>query len=369
MLNGLSGTLLSHHFIERVIRVDFAGQLGESSFVHGRTQMRDWWNHHGSQLGPASSVRAIWNATAALTALLGFSIEPPTCDRDACRALATIGDTRVALIVGHWTLALDSIWREAVRHGIEVDAPWSVCANGHQMRLVDTQRTYSRAHLQFDLGLTITNPATLAIFWAVLRAPAFEGEPRSLIRELLASAARHGQSVNHSLRHGVIDAVGHLLNGLRRCGRRHPSDLFDESLTVVYRALFLMFAEARGLVPTWHPIYRQSYTIESLRDRIELPGVEPTGVWETLQAIARLAHRGCRAGSLVVPAFNGRLFSPRRSPVAESCAVEDEVARRALLAISRNDGEIETDKNRLSGSRRRAAGSRVRERPRLRSSA
>jgi len=35
-----------------------------------------------------------------------------------------------------------------------------------------------------------------------------------------------------------------------------------------------------------------------------------------------------------VPPFNGRLFSPARAPIAESCAVDDEVARGALLALS-----------------------------------
>ena len=83
--------------------------------------------------------------------------------------------------------------------------------------------------------------------------------------------------------------------------------LLDESLVVVYRVLFLLFAEARGLVPVWHPTFRDSYTIDSLRHRVEtLP--RPRGVWEALQAIARLAHRGCHAGSLRVPPFNGRLF-------------------------------------------------------------
>ena len=98
-----------------------------------------------------------------------------------------------------------------------------------------------------------------------------------------------------------------------------------------------MFAESRRLVPNWHPIYRESYTVESLRERAERPGKVP-GLWEALQAIARLAHKGCRAGSLIVPAFNGRLFSPARSPIAESCAIDDEVARKALLALSTTTG-------------------------------
>ena len=32
-----------------------------------------------------------------------------------------------------------------------------------------------------------------------------------------------------------------------------------------------MFAEARGMVPVWHPIYRSHYTIESLCDAIAGP--------------------------------------------------------------------------------------------------
>ncbi len=221
------------------------------------------------------------------------------------------------------------------RRGIALDARWVLCTNGRDLRLVDTQRTYSRAYLQFDLARTAHHSPTFAVLWALLREEAFRCDPGQapLIHEIIRASARHGQAVGRSLRVGVIEAVQHLLGGLNQCGRHDLPQLFDESLTVVYRILFLMFAESRGLVPNWHPIYRESYTVESLRERVERPGRVP-GLWEALQAIARLAHAGCRAGSLVVPPFNGRLFSPARAPIAESCAVDDEVARGALLALS-----------------------------------
>ena len=102
---------------------------------------------------------------------------------------------------------------------------------------------------------------------------------------------------------------------------------------VVYRILFLLFAEARGLVPRWHPIYRDGYTIEALRGPVEmLP--RPIGVWEALQAIARLAQRGCRIGTLRVPPFNGRLFSPAHAPLADSVPLDEGVVRDALLALT-----------------------------------
>ena len=44
--------------------------------------------------------------------------------------------------------------------------------------------------------------------------------------------------------------------------------------------------------------------------------------------------QGCQAGTLIVPAFNGRLFSPAHAPMAERCVMSDEVARDALLALS-----------------------------------
>jgi hypothetical protein len=36
----------------------------------------------------------------------------------------------------------------------------------------------------------------------------------------------------------------------------------------VYRVLFLLFAESRSLVPTWHPVYRRGYAIEELRRQL-----------------------------------------------------------------------------------------------------
>jgi hypothetical protein len=111
------------------------------------------------------------------------------------------------------------------------------------------------------------------------------------------------------------------------------SGLFDESLIVIYRILFLLFAEARGLVPTWHPVYRDAYTIESLRTPAERQH-KPAGLWESLQSIARLAHRGCRAGPLRVTPFNGRLFSPTDAPLAESLVLDDAAVRTAMLALT-----------------------------------
>ena len=108
---------------------------------------------------------------------------------------------------------------------------------------------------------------------------------------------------------------------------------FEQALTIVYRIVFLLFAEARALVPLWHPIYHESYSLEALREAVERPQ-GALGLWEALRAITRLAHAGCRAGDLQVAPFNGRLFAPSRTPLAERRKLDDEAARRAILALS-----------------------------------
>ncbi|HET9466959.1 MAG TPA: N-6 DNA methylase, partial [Vicinamibacterales bacterium] len=338
MLAGLSGSLVSHYFAERILFDEFAGRLGEASAATGERAFVRWWRGEASQLGPASSIRSIWDRGAApLAELLGFATPYLSHDSDNARhaLLLPWSGGGVALFATAWNVSLDTVWRDATRRGIAADATWALCTNGRELRLLDTQRTYSRAYVQFDLQRTAEHSKTFDVLWSLLRAEAFrskEGEP-ALLLEIIRSSAKHGQAVSRSLRLGVLEAVEHLLRGLDTCGKHDVARLFDESLTVVYRMLFLMFAESRSLVPSWHPVYKESYSIETLRERAERPG-KATGLWEALQAIARLAHKGCRAGSLVVPPFNGRLFSPARSPIAESCAVDDEVARNALLAVS-----------------------------------
>src|SRR5205823_12499681 len=93
------------------------------------------------------------------------------------------------------------------------------------------------------------------------------------------------------------------------------------------------FAEAGARVPLGHPVYRDSYSIAALGALAE-GAAGSGGLWSALRAISRLAHAGCRAGDLHVTPFNGRLFAPAGTPLAERRDLDDEAARRAVLALS-----------------------------------
>jgi hypothetical protein len=234
------------------------------------------------------------------------------------------------VVVTAWGQAAGSGWRDSVRAAIPTGCRWCCCFTGPDLRIFDAARPHSRRFVQFDLEQVATRRETFAALWRLL-------ESTQALEGAVALSERHRLRVRDSLQSGVREAVTHLSSAFRIAARRrragHAPSLMDESLTVIYRVLFLLFAEARGLVPVWHPVFRDSYTIEAMREAVEtLP--RPRGVWDALQAIARLAHRGCRAGSLHIPPFNGRLFSPEHAPLAATAPLDDGAVRGALLALT-----------------------------------
>jgi hypothetical protein len=244
-----------------------------------------------------------------------------------------------ALIAAPWVVPLRSLWRQAVRAGLAHQVRWAVCVNGSAIAVFDVRRAYARRWAEFEMEVALDVEKSLGVLCTLLEARALSGTgDRAVLERVLDHSERHRAAVRTSLRAGVHDAVLQLVSAFRAAVSRSHTDsqLLDESLIVVYRVLFLLFAEARNLVPTWHPIYRDSYTIDTIVRPLDVlhEGAAPAGVWEAFQALSRLAHRGCRAGSMRVPPFNGRLFSPASAPLAARASLSDPVVRRAVISLT-----------------------------------
>ena len=332
MLPGIAGHLLSSAFIDHQLPAILAS--GDAERVH-----RDLvaWRRSCAMLGPASTPRAILQSAAPLFVALGFD---PAEQIETCQAAlaATLrsGARRVALLVPPWAEAGDQLWRLAVAQAAHRDAAWCLLFDGLHLRIVDTSRLYARRHLEFDLDLAIDDARTLAVLLRMAGASSLACEPGDLqaMHSVVAASDRHASGVCRSLRDGVLTASGEVLRALVAHQRTVAvPDSFEQALTIVYRILFLLFAEARALVPLWHPVYRESYSLEGLCEAAERRD-HALGMWDALRAIARLAHAGCRAGDLQVTAFNGRLFAPARTPLADRRDLDDEAARRAIVALS-----------------------------------
>ncbi len=294
-----------------------------------------WSDRRDAVLGPASSVRAITDAAVMpLLALLGFDVSGRVDDR--CRTTLTASCSSgavVPVLIVPWGERLERAWRSLVLGGARIDARWCFCCNGTTLRLVDAHRTWSRHYLEFDLALVSSDALTLRVLWSLMRAEAIGASP-PLLDQASQLSERHGIAVCTALGDGVLDALTQVFTALASGRpRRSPQVLFEQSLTVLYRVVFLLFAEARGLVPMWHPVYRERYSIETIVSEL-LAGRRYRGVWRAILAISRLAHAGCSAGELTVTAFNGRLFAPTYSAAFDRTPIDDTVMGHAVMSVS-----------------------------------
>jgi Eco57I restriction-modification methylase len=331
MTAGFHGHLISTTFVESELE-SLSGVSAPTPAVVAA--LRSWAERRESALGPASSIRSITEvAVIPLLRLAGFVItkREDLATRTVLHARAPFSVTVPVVILG-WSEPLDDIWRDVVRGGIESDARWCFCCSGIALRIVDAQRTWSRRYLEFDLALLADDERTRTLFWTVARGDAMARQP-PVLDTAAELSDRRGVAICKALSDGVLDALTVLFGALaRRPASRGPRALFEQSLTVLYRVLFLLFAEARGLVPIWHPVYRERYTVDAIVETL-LARRPYRGLWEAVLAISRLAHAGCQAGELKVTAFNGRLFSPASSAAFDHTRIADEVMSRAIVAI------------------------------------
>ncbi|MBM3820266.1 MAG: hypothetical protein FJW14_14785 [Acidimicrobiia bacterium] len=341
MAAGVRGRLISETFA-RTRLPELAGYEAPPRPVLRRLAL--WAQRLDAAAGPATSVRGLTDALIApLLRTLGYDVRvSAVVEAVAPRGIA------IPVLVVPWDESLDTAWRSAVLHGVRLDARWCFCCNGTALRIVDSQRTWARRHLEFDLRVLGADEDAAGLLWAVARADAMSGSP-PLLDRAVEQSAQHGVIVCRALGTGVLDAVTGLFGAMsQRRAAASPHAVFEDSLTVLHRVLFLLFAEARGLVPLWHPIYRDRYSIDTIVTTL-LSGGRYRGLWQAIRAISRLVSAGCVAGELKVTAFNGRLFSAERATSFDRVRVSDEVLRRALLSVGT------TTEPRTSGARVRIA--------------
>ncbi len=194
-----------------------------------------------------------------------------------------------------WSSPVRSAWRDAAKRGLAAHTPWAMVSNGRSLRIVDCTRTWTRLGLEFDFEILTASPKGVVALWWLANADVMRTAGAGSLRARVTASDAHASRVCNSLGDGVLDALPRLASALSPgASARAAAATLDQALTVVYRILFLLFAEARGAVPTWHELYRDAYTIDALTR--QAGKAHARGLWAALQAISRLAHCGlpCR---------------------------------------------------------------------------
>jgi hypothetical protein len=226
---------------------------------------------------------------------------------------------------------------------------WGFCCNGERLRLVRDNASLTRpAYIEADLRQIFENEAfaDFTALWLLIHASRF-GKPDSTVTDCIIerwreAGAKEGLAARDRIRDGVEAALIALGNGFLAenpqlrdrliTGKLSLTEYFSQLLRLVYRLIFLMVAEERGLLhaPTAtlkaRKLYREGYAIANLRER----AIRRTAWdshhdrWEGLLVVFRALAGG--EPRLGLPALGG-LFLPELMPDLEQARLSN----RALL--------------------------------------
>jgi Eco57I restriction-modification methylase len=357
-LSGISGSLFPGRYLVEAPRHDDAWPRDAAPPDRRRRAFEAWWAWAVASCGPATGLRALFdNIAMPLVAMLGFRADDASFERGrVVGTLRTRGPAAAGLILLPWASRQAEIWRDVVVAARRAGAGWCFVLAPPYLSLVDARGHASRQSVDFTLP-DVFGPASFVRFWTLAHAGAFETaspagfqpgrSPEALIDRLVCSARRFQDRVRADLQDGVIAALDALAQVVDRRTPASGLRAADEALTLVYRLLFLFFAESRRLVPVGHPVYRSAYSVGALC-REALSDDRAPGVWDGLAAITRLSRAGCRTEDLIVAPFNGRLFARKAAPSLESgrrtthrgrrTAGADTALGRALVALGTRRG-------------------------------
>ena len=263
------------------------------------------------------------------------------------------------------------------------EAPWAIVTNGKLWRLYSA-RTHSRSTNYYEIDLEETlameDPnRAFRYFWLFFRHDAFvnregvrDGQSREMcfLDEVLADSEEYAKRLGERLKERVFERIfshfaegfiehlrgqaslaaplhASLLSVAQQLSLKQEPDeeyrrqVFQGTLTLLYRLLFLLYAESRGLLPVREVRgYREESLTKLKEDIAEKAGniaddvpdqlrnaygasADATGLFDRLLALFEVIDRGSR--DLNVPLYNGGLFVT--SPAADDHTPEADAAR------------------------------------------
>lgn len=163
-----------------------------------------------------------------------------------------------------------------------------LCA-GNIYYLLEQEKWFRGSYLQFDLeelfleAEVAKNKNYSSVFHFMLGKETLAPDADMVLMEQLdEDSHKSAYEVTKDLKEGVIHAVEALANEIVRDWKKQgrdvsaiaAEDLKNDCLNIVYRLLFLFYAEARpdlDILPADDPVYQHGYSLEMLRELEQVP--------------------------------------------------------------------------------------------------
>jgi len=200
---------------------------------------------------------------------------------------------------------------------------WGLVTNGLYLRLLrDYYHTYTKGYVEFDLeAIFLTRSfSDFQALYRLVHASRFmlSDSGEVYLEEYFKHSQSVGEKIGKDLRQNVLQAITTLGNGFLdaellselKSDQTKCYSFYEEILKIVYRIIFLLYAEQRGMLggAGEHNLYLEEYSLTALRERAASYGKVDghKDRWIGLKNTFRIIWKGSPA--LGIYPYNGMLF-------------------------------------------------------------
>ena len=223
---------------------------------------------------------------------------------------------------------------------------WGILTNGNVWRLYD-QRARPRVNGFFEVDLMPLldngDEDGLKTFFLLFRRAAFvlrQGATTTFLEDALVEGRRYEEKVAQDLSSVVFDRVfPRLIEALAHTAGKNLSEARVAALIFLYRLLFILYAEDRGLLPVNDLRYDDYGLRKRVRDDIAQRKAQDdvfsgtaANYYNRLLELFRLIDKG--DASIGLPPYNGGLFASTAAPLLENIRLPDAVVADIIHDLS-----------------------------------
>ena len=230
---------------------------------------------------------------------------------------------------------------------------WGILTSGGVWRLYDYRaRPRATGYFEADLGSMLEPGGEdhLRLFYLLFRRESFilqEGATTTFLEDALMEGRRYDEKVAQDLSSVVFERVfPKLVEALATESGEELQRVREAALIFLYRLLFVLYAEDRGLLP----VNDSRYDDYGLRKRVRDDIAQRTASGDIFSAIASNYHDHlttlCRLidkgdASIGLPPYNGGLFAADAAPLLERVRLPDATVAPFIYDLSHAEADGE----------------------------
>ena len=232
---------------------------------------------------------------------------------------------------------------------------WGILTSGKLWRLYHLDTSYKLdSYYEVDLEKILINEDTDAFryFYYLFRSDAFipDTSDCSFLDNVLSGSVHYTVSVSDDLGDKIYLALEELINGfltypVNNLDTSDVKTIHENCMILLYRLLFILYAEGRGLLPLENVVYQSQYSLDALatevHDRLDRDPTFPelrSDYWTRLQDLFNLIDKGWAEH---IPQYNGGLFNSTRHGFLVEKKISNDVLANVINILTTRTTERE----------------------------